>query len=116
MSDVRTWLAGIGLGRYADAFEANDVEMDQLYSRLDFVVKVRLAPLAVVQPVVGRARKPSFIQWRTIPCRLDVNGDKGWTPAVAAARPLPPGWLASGRSDPVELSRLPARGLATMPR
>ncbi len=26
MSDVRTWLAGIGLGQYADAFEANDVE------------------------------------------------------------------------------------------
>jgi hypothetical protein len=38
----------------------------------------RTAPLAVVQPVVGRARKPSFVQWRTIPCRLDVNGDKGW--------------------------------------
>jgi hypothetical protein len=36
------------------------------------------APLAVVQPVVGRARKPSLVQWRTIPCRLDVNGDKGW--------------------------------------
>ena len=30
MSDVRTWLAGIGLGQYADAFEANDVEMDLL--------------------------------------------------------------------------------------
>lgn len=30
MSDVRTWLAGIGLGQYADVFEANDVEMDLL--------------------------------------------------------------------------------------
>jgi class 3 adenylate cyclase len=30
MSDVRTWLAEIGLGQYADAFEANDVEMDLL--------------------------------------------------------------------------------------
>jgi SAM domain (Sterile alpha motif) len=30
MSDIRTWLAGIGLGRYADAFEANDMEMDLL--------------------------------------------------------------------------------------
>src|ERR1700689_1515838 len=30
MSDVRTWLAGIGLGQYADAFEANDVEVDLL--------------------------------------------------------------------------------------
>jgi hypothetical protein len=28
MSEVRTWLAEIGLGQYADAFEANDVEMD----------------------------------------------------------------------------------------
>jgi hypothetical protein len=25
MSDVGTWLAEIGLGQYADAFEANDV-------------------------------------------------------------------------------------------
>ena len=30
MSDVRTWLSGIGLEQYADAFEANDVEMDLL--------------------------------------------------------------------------------------
>ena len=30
MSDVRTWLAGIGLSQYAGAFEANDVEMDLL--------------------------------------------------------------------------------------
>jgi class 3 adenylate cyclase/predicted ATPase len=30
MSDVRTWLAGIGLGQYAEAFEANDIEMDLL--------------------------------------------------------------------------------------
>jgi hypothetical protein len=30
MSDVRKWLAGIGLGQYAEAFEANDIEMDLL--------------------------------------------------------------------------------------
>ena len=30
MSDVRTWLAGIGLGQYADAFEVNDVERIRL--------------------------------------------------------------------------------------
>ncbi len=30
MSDIRAWLAGIGLGQYADAFEANDVELDLL--------------------------------------------------------------------------------------
>ena len=33
MSDVRTWLAEIGLGHYADAFEANDVEIDLLNGR-----------------------------------------------------------------------------------
>ena len=30
MSDVRTWLEGIGLGQYADAFEANEIGMDLL--------------------------------------------------------------------------------------
>ena len=39
MSDVRTWLAGIGLGQYADAFEANDVEMDLLKDVDDQVLK-----------------------------------------------------------------------------
>ena len=39
MSDVRTWLAGIGLGQYADAFEANDVEMDLLKDVDDQMLK-----------------------------------------------------------------------------
>jgi class 3 adenylate cyclase len=39
MSDVRTWLAGIGLGQYADAFEANDVEMDLLKDVDDSVLR-----------------------------------------------------------------------------
>jgi class 3 adenylate cyclase len=39
MSDVRTWLAGIGLDQYADAFEANDVEMDLLKDVDDQVLK-----------------------------------------------------------------------------
>jgi class 3 adenylate cyclase len=30
MSEVRGWLEGIGLGQYADAFEANDIDMDLL--------------------------------------------------------------------------------------
>jgi class 3 adenylate cyclase len=30
MSDIRTWLESIGLGQYADAFEANDIDMDLL--------------------------------------------------------------------------------------
>jgi class 3 adenylate cyclase/tetratricopeptide (TPR) repeat protein len=39
MSEVRTWLAEIGLGQYADAFEANDVEMDLLKDVDDQVLK-----------------------------------------------------------------------------
>src|ERR1700691_1595504 len=39
MSDVRTWLAGIGLGQYADTFEANDVEMDLLNGVDDQMLK-----------------------------------------------------------------------------
>ena len=30
MSEIRKWLEGIGLGQYADAFEANDIDMDLL--------------------------------------------------------------------------------------
>jgi class 3 adenylate cyclase len=39
MSGVRTWLAGIGLGQYADVFEANDVEMDLLKDVDDKMLK-----------------------------------------------------------------------------
>src|SRR6202451_1301982 len=39
MSGIRTWLAGIGLGQYADAFEANDVEMDLLKDVDDQLLK-----------------------------------------------------------------------------
>jgi class 3 adenylate cyclase/tetratricopeptide (TPR) repeat protein len=39
MSEVRTWLAEIGLGQYADAFDANDVEMDLLKDVDDQVLK-----------------------------------------------------------------------------
>jgi hypothetical protein len=28
MSEIRKWLEAIGLGQYADAFEANDIDMD----------------------------------------------------------------------------------------
>src|SRR5215472_16062928 len=30
MSEIRKWLETIGLGQYADAFEANDIDMDLL--------------------------------------------------------------------------------------
>ena len=30
MSEIRKWLDAIGLSQYADAFEANDIDMDLL--------------------------------------------------------------------------------------
>jgi hypothetical protein len=30
MSEIRKWLEAIGLGQYADAFEANDIDMELL--------------------------------------------------------------------------------------
>ena len=30
MSEIRNWVEAIGLGQYADAFEANDIDMDLL--------------------------------------------------------------------------------------
>jgi hypothetical protein len=30
MSEVRKWLEGIGLAQYADAFEANEIDMNLL--------------------------------------------------------------------------------------
>ena len=39
MSEVRKWLEAIGLTQYADAFEANDVEIDLLGQLDDQVLK-----------------------------------------------------------------------------
>jgi predicted ATPase/class 3 adenylate cyclase len=39
MSEVSNWLEGIGLGQYADAFEANDIDMDLLADIDDQVLK-----------------------------------------------------------------------------
>jgi len=33
MSEVRNWLEGIGLGQYADAFDANEIGMDLVPAR-----------------------------------------------------------------------------------
>jgi hypothetical protein len=30
MSEIRKWVEAIGLGQYAEAFEANDIDMDLL--------------------------------------------------------------------------------------
>jgi class 3 adenylate cyclase len=39
MSEIRTWLESIGLGQYADAFEANDIDMDLLKQVDDQMLK-----------------------------------------------------------------------------
>jgi hypothetical protein len=39
MSDIRTWLAGVGLDQYADTFGANDIEMDLLKDIDDQMLK-----------------------------------------------------------------------------
>ena len=39
MSEIRKWLEGIGLGQYADAFEANKIDMDLLGQIDDQILK-----------------------------------------------------------------------------
>jgi hypothetical protein len=57
MKDVRTWLGGIGLAQYADAFEANDVEMDLLKDVDDQLLKDNgmaiVGPASAAAPLTG---------------------------------------------------------------
>ena len=39
MSEVRNWLDSIGLAQYADAFEANDIDIDLLRQVDDQILK-----------------------------------------------------------------------------
>ena len=39
MSDIREWLESIGLGQYADAFDANEIGMDLLRQVDDQMLK-----------------------------------------------------------------------------
>jgi SAM domain (Sterile alpha motif) len=39
MSDVRKWLDSLGLAQYADAFEANDLDIDLLRQIDDQILK-----------------------------------------------------------------------------
>jgi hypothetical protein len=67
MSAVRNWLEAIGLGQYAEAFEANDIDTDLLIRLDDQLLKdigvasaghrlrlrdaiAKLAPTSVTQP------------------------------------------------------------------
>jgi hypothetical protein len=47
MSAVRHWLEAIGLGQYADAFEANDIDTDLLSEIDDQLLKNRPALCAL---------------------------------------------------------------------
>ena len=72
MSTVRDWLEAIGLGQYADAFEANDIDTDLLIRLDDQLLKdigvasaghrlrlrdaiAKLAPASVTQPNAASA-------------------------------------------------------------
>ena len=72
MSTVRDWLEAIGLGQYANAFEANDIDMDLLIRLDDQLLKdigvasaghrlrlrdaiAKLAPTSVTQPNAASA-------------------------------------------------------------
>ena len=39
MSEIRTWLVGISLGQYADAFEVNAIDMELLRQVNDQILK-----------------------------------------------------------------------------
>jgi hypothetical protein len=40
VSEIRTWLDGIGLAQYANAFEANDIDIELLGQVDDQVLKI----------------------------------------------------------------------------
>jgi hypothetical protein len=78
MSAVRNWLEAIGLGRYADAFEANDIDMDLLaqiddqmlkdsgVSRAGHRLRIRnaigkLGPTSTAEPNVASAVAPAEV-------------------------------------------------------
>jgi hypothetical protein len=75
---VRDWLETIGLGQYADAFEANDIDTDLLIRLDDQLLKdigvasaghrlrlrdaiAKLAPTSVTQPNAASAATPAAV-------------------------------------------------------
>src|SRR3984893_9525390 len=75
MSAVRNWLEGIGLGQYAEAFQANDIEMDLLEEIDDQVLKD-----IGVSSAGHRLRIRKAIAKRAVPSTIEpnaFNGDAG---------------------------------------
>ena len=60
MSDIRQWLDELGLGQYADAFEANEIGVD-LLSRLtdEALEKLGVEEHGPPHPPNGRHRRTS---------------------------------------------------------
>src|ERR1700730_9035421 len=84
MSAVRNWLEGIGLGQYAEAFQANDIDMDLLAEIDDQVLKdigVSSAGhrLRIRKSIAKRATSSTIEPDRTSAARSD-------TPASSAER------------------------------
>ena len=50
MSELRHWLEGIGVGQYAEAFEANEIDME-LYRFATMLLNNRLALLTHAEKV-----------------------------------------------------------------
>ena len=63
MSEVRSWLEAIRLALYADAFEADEIDMDLLGHVDDQIIKgigVSAANAAEIVFLRARRRSPSF--------------------------------------------------------
>ena len=86
MIDVRTWLAGIGLGQYADAFEANDVEMDLLKDVDDQTLK-DIGVTSAGHRLRLRKRSPS---WRPHPMSKRMRTGRCCTRGGGCVRRTPP--------------------------
>src|ERR1700730_8214928 len=75
MSAVRNWLEGIGLGQYAEAFQANDIEMD-LLEEIEYQVLKDIGVLSAGH----RLRIRKAIAKRAVPSTIEpnaFNGDAG---------------------------------------
>jgi class 3 adenylate cyclase len=88
MSEIRKWLATIGLGQYADAFETNDIDMDLLKQIDDQMLKD-----------IGVASAGHRLRIRN---------------AIAKLTPRPTAGIDSGSSTPITAASAERRQLTVM--
>jgi hypothetical protein len=55
MSEIRKWVEAIGLGQYAEAFEANDIDMDLLK-------QVNDQSVGIAASANQKSRTPAFVR------------------------------------------------------